>query len=210
MTSVGAMCRSHLRSGLGFTMIDEARFDQLLGLPEGQYLEFKQSVSGSLGKEICSFANASGGTIIVGAQPGGPIVGITDPSGDAAMAQNMARSCNPSVSIQVVHFRREGKALLAIEVPGSQDQPHCFGSTFYMRVGATAQSMNRDEIIDFLYSSGQVRYEERPNREFRFPADFAGRTFSRYLLKAKMSRPRRIADALVNLGIARREEERIV
>ena len=47
-------------------MIDDDRLDWLLAQPEGQYLEFKQAVSDSLGRAICAFANGGGGAIIGG------------------------------------------------------------------------------------------------------------------------------------------------
>jgi len=38
----------------------------LLSQPEGQYVEFKTSISASLSKELVAFANSGGGTILIG------------------------------------------------------------------------------------------------------------------------------------------------
>jgi ATP-dependent DNA helicase RecG len=190
--------------------LDDERLDWLLAQPEGQYLEFKQAVSDSLGRAVCAFANGGGGAIIVGVGPDGTLAGISDASGEAARAQSMARMCDPPVDISVKHFSRAGRRLLAIEVPDSRQEAHSYGSTFYMRVGATTQSMGRDEVIDFLYSAGQVRYEEKLCRDFRYPADFDRKTFLRFIRKAGISRPGNIANLLVNLRLARRESNRVL
>ncbi|MEO5367859.1 MAG: putative DNA binding domain-containing protein [Magnetococcus sp. WYHC-3] len=47
----------------------------LMRLGEGLTLEFKRSVSADLGREICAFANAIGGRIVVGADDEGNLVG---------------------------------------------------------------------------------------------------------------------------------------
>jgi ATP-dependent DNA helicase RecG len=191
-------------------MLDDEKLDWLLAQPEGQYLEFKQAVSDSLGRAICAFANGGGGTVIVGVGPDGTLSGVADASGEAARVQSMARMCDPPVDISVKHFYRAGKRLLAIEVPDSRQEAHSYGSTFYMRVGATSQSMGRDEVIDFLYSAGQVRYEERFCRDFSYPADLDKKAFWRFIRKAGISRPGNVANLLVNLRLARREGGRVL
>jgi len=40
--------------------------DDLIKLGEGYHLEFKESIDKSFAKEVCAFANASGGKILLG------------------------------------------------------------------------------------------------------------------------------------------------
>jgi len=186
------------------------RIEWLLAQNEGQYIEFKQSVSDSVGRAICAFANSGGGTVILGARPKSPVIGISDPSGEEARVQNIAHSCIPPVHVAVSHHFHAQKSLMIVEIPGNQDPPHSFGSTFFMRVGASSQSMDRDEIVDFLYATGQVKYEERLCREFRYPADFNVRAFHRYLKQAGITAAKDRVDTLVNLGIATRSGGKIL
>jgi len=186
------------------------RVEWLLAQNEGQYSEFKQSASDSLGRAICAFANSGGGTIIVGARLGGPVAGIPDQSEEAARVQSMARSCIPPVRLEVSCLAHEGKSLMAVEILGNQDPPHSFGSTFYMRVGATSQSMGRDELVDFLYSTGQVNYEDKCCPGFRYPADFNVRAFYRFLRKAGIKPAKDRFDTLSNLGVASRSGGKVL
>ena len=45
---------------------------------EGLTSEFKRSMPSDLGRELCAFANASGGVILLGVTDKGEIVGVAD------------------------------------------------------------------------------------------------------------------------------------
>ena len=191
-------------------MIDDDRLDGLLAQPEGQYLEFKQSPSDSLGKSICGFANSTGGTIIVGARPGGLIMGIGDPSVEGAKVENIARTCRPPAMIVLSHFRRDGRDLLVVEVPRSERELLQFGSGFYTRAGPMTQAMDRTELEKYFWTAGLVRFEDKPCDGCRYPTDFDGSAFRMFLMKSGISPPRNRADMLVNLGLARRVDGSIM
>ena len=50
----------------------------LIALGEGFTTEFKRSGTSNLGREICAFANATGGVILVGVADDGKAVGVDD------------------------------------------------------------------------------------------------------------------------------------
>ena len=45
---------------------------------EGATVEFKRSLARDVGRELCAFANAAGGTVLVGVTDAGEIVGVAD------------------------------------------------------------------------------------------------------------------------------------
>jgi ATP-dependent DNA helicase RecG len=53
-----------------------------------------------------------------------------------------------------------------------QDKPYSCKSGFYTRIGPNAQKMNRNQIIDFFQSEGQIRFEELTNLKFKYEKDF--------------------------------------
>jgi ATP-dependent DNA helicase RecG len=189
--------------------LDE-RFDWMLAQPEGQYLERKQSIADSLGKTICGMANSTGGSIIIGVRPDGTLIGVSDPSDTAAKARNIARTCQPPAEVVIEHFERRGKRLLLVEVRESHDKPHSFGSVFYLRVGPMTQSMTREELAAMLQTTGQLRFEQRPCRELKYPKDLDIGTFNTFIQRAALSRPRSRTDLLLNLGLAKTEGRRLV
>ena len=46
--------------------MSKEELQSLIAQGEGYNLEFKESLSDNLGKDICAFANASGGKILIG------------------------------------------------------------------------------------------------------------------------------------------------
>ncbi|MDA3852640.1 MAG: ATP-binding protein [Bacteroidales bacterium] len=53
-------------------------FDILIAQGEGQYIEFKERLDKSFAKEVCAFANASGGRIGLGIADDNTIKGISN------------------------------------------------------------------------------------------------------------------------------------
>jgi len=54
----------------------EKQLELLIRQGEGYNLEFKESFSDNIGKDICAFANTNGGKLLVGISDGGEIKGV--------------------------------------------------------------------------------------------------------------------------------------
>ncbi len=66
---------------------------------EGYLIEFKESMSDSLTKEVVAFANSSGGRIFLGVSDNGMVKGVNITNRLRAQVQDIARKCDPPVSI---------------------------------------------------------------------------------------------------------------
>ena len=64
----------------------------LIAQGEGFTSEFKRSMPSDLGREMCAFANASGGVILLGVTDKGEIAGVTDHNKLKSQIQALARS----------------------------------------------------------------------------------------------------------------------
>ena len=73
----------------------------LKALGEGFTTEFKSSVPSNLGAEICAFANATGGMILLGVADDGDIVGIGNHNRLKSQVQTTARSADPPIAVEV-------------------------------------------------------------------------------------------------------------
>lgn len=73
----------------------------LLALGEGFTTEFKRSGTSNLGREICAFANATGGVILIGVTDAGEIFGVKDHNRLKSEVQAVARSAeSPPVTVE--------------------------------------------------------------------------------------------------------------
>ena len=152
----------------------------LVALGEGFTTEFKQSMSQNLGREICAFANATGGVILIGVDDAGNVVGVPDHNRLNSQVQSIARSADPPVAVEV----ESEDDVLCVSVPEQHGKPYSFGGRFFIREGATSQQMSREEIRDFFFREGLIREDETPCNAFDLSeeitsarwAEFAERT----------------------------------
>ena len=134
----------------------------LIALGEGFTTEFKRSMPSDLGREICAFANATGGVILIGVDDAGTVVGVGDHNRLKSQVQSIARSSDPPVAVEVENLGD----VLCVTVPEQHGKPYSFGGRFYIREGATCQQMSRDEIRDFFFEEGLIRLDETPCNAF--------------------------------------------
>nr|QNO47196.1 hypothetical protein ADAEDOLL_00002 [Methanosarcinales archaeon ANME-2c ERB4]QNO47240.1 hypothetical protein OPBKKODO_00002 [Methanosarcinales archaeon ANME-2c ERB4] len=73
--------------------------DLILDEGEGYLIEFKESMSDSLAKEMVAFANSSGGRIFLGVSDEGMVKGVNITNRLRSQVQDIARKCDPPVSI---------------------------------------------------------------------------------------------------------------
>ena len=73
----------------------------LIALGEGFTTEFKQSLPSDLGREICAFANATGGEILIGVDDSGTVVGVGNHNRLRSQVQSVARSADPPVAVEI-------------------------------------------------------------------------------------------------------------
>ena len=134
----------------------------LIALGEGFTTEFKRSLPSDLGRDICAFANATGGLILIGIDDSGTVTGVRDHNRLKSRVQSIARSADPPVAVDVAS---EGE-VLRVTVPEQHGKPYSFKGRFYVREGATCQQLSRDEIRDFFFKEGLIRLDETPCNAF--------------------------------------------
>lgn len=122
---------------------------------EGYLVEFKESPS-HLEKEICAFANASGGTIYIGISDKGEIKPISLTNKLKSELINCSRNCDPPPQVEIQQF---GK-IISMHVFESLNKPVKSPNGFYMRIGATSQKLTREEIFSFAISETKIVFDE--------------------------------------------------
>lgn len=136
---------------------------------ENDKLEFKREVNDSLIKEVISFCNASGGTIIIGYNDDGSVYGVADVRKELDKISNKLHdSIEPDISFLIAPRveKQEGKDIIIIEVLQGTSKPYYIKSKgmtpegVYVRLGATAQQATRDLIREMLIESSGVTFEK--------------------------------------------------
>ena len=169
----------------------------LISLGEGFTTEFKRSVTSDLGKEICAFANATGGTVLVGVDDSGKVCGVSDHYRLKSEIQSTARSANPPITVEI----ESAGEVLRVKVPAQHGKPYSFGGKFFMREGANSQQMSRDEIRDFFYNEGLIRFDETRCEKFSMANDLDKENWKLFRQRARIPEGMEPEVALRNLHL---------
>ncbi len=142
--------------------MNQPTLSSLIALGEGFTTEFKRSMPSDLGREICAFANATGGVILIGVEDSGAVVGVGNHNRLKSQVQSVARSADPPIAVEV---ESEGD-VLCVTVPEQHSKPYSFGGRFFIREGATCQQLSREEIREFFFKEGLILLDETPCKAF--------------------------------------------
>lgn len=94
---------------------------------ESETLEFKREFSETIRNTVIAFANCNGGTILVGVDDDGGIVGLDDVDKTALRITNMIRnSIRPDITLftRLVPAERQGKRILQVKVERGSGRPY--------------------------------------------------------------------------------------
>jgi len=169
----------------------------LIALGEGFTTEFKQAGTSNLGREICAFANATGGVILIGVTDSGDIVGVDDHNRLKSEVQAIARSAEPPIAVDIESVER----VLYVIVPEQHSKPYSFGGKFFMREGASSQQMSREEIREFFFKEGLIHFDETPCSRFSLKDDLTDDVWTLFRKRAKIPAHMDALTALENLHL---------
>ncbi|MEZ0485473.1 AlbA family DNA-binding domain-containing protein [Fibrella aquatica] len=99
----------------------------LIARGEGTQLEFKSTLSTPyrIARTLTAFSNTSGGTLLIGVADDGKIVGIES---EYKEMEKIERATDfliePSITISYETRRQDGKTVLLLTIPESDEKPH--------------------------------------------------------------------------------------
>ena len=98
---------------------------------ESETVELKSSVVADICKEVIAFANTKGGTLYIGVEDDGTVVGVGSADRVALQINNMVRdSIKPDITM-FVHYETQmmdNKQIIAVTVQKGTDRPYYLGS----------------------------------------------------------------------------------
>jgi len=175
------------------------KLHDIIALGEGFTTEFKRSGTSHLGRELCAFANANGGVVLIGVSDDGSVVGVSDPNRLKSEVQSVARAIDPPLIVDV----EEINGVLAITIPIQNSKPYSHAGKFYFRDGASSQQMTRDEIRAFFFKEGLIRFDEMHCDRFDMETDFTDARYERFARRAHLPLELDKFHALENLHLIR-------
>lgn len=144
--------------------------EELTGKKEDQTYDRKSARKEpkGLSNHIVAFANADGGTLVIGIEDNGEITGIDGYTDNVNEILRVPFDfCRPSVLIETETLEctdKSGKPnhLLVIKIPQSPELHANQQDDVYYRMGDKSQKLSFDDRLRLMYSKGSRYYEDEP------------------------------------------------
>ena len=126
-------------------------------MKEDQHTEFKRLWKDEFLRELCAFANSQGGTLYVGVEDDGTIVGVNNAK---TLLQDMPNKIKNNLGFlaEVNLEEGNGKEYIAIAV-APQESAISYEGKYYVRSGSTAQELRGQELAAFLMHKTKTHWE---------------------------------------------------
>ena len=137
---------------------------------ESYNVDFKVSVPTKvcdLTEEVCSFANAAGGFVLIGIDDHGVVKGAAIDNSKRSAIQGSIGEISPALHCDLYSVEVDGKEVWVIDVPAGRQVPYFFGGSVYVREGANSQKLtNVEEIRGLFQRAEKIYYDSIPNKKF--------------------------------------------
>ena len=147
-------------------MFTEIEIKSIISSGEGYNAEFKLSFPSKIKEiteKICAFANAAGGTLLIGVDDSNSIQGVSFDNSKHSSLQNSIREISPSLHCEIYAMEIESKEIVVIEVPSGDNKPYVFSGAIYVRQGPNSQKLTTvEEMRDFFQQADRIYFDEAP------------------------------------------------
>ncbi len=151
-------------------MITAEDIQLLVKSGEGYNVEFKVSIPSKvreLTEEVCAFANAAGGVVLIGIDDQNNLCGANLDNSKKSAIQHSISEITPSLHCSINQIETNGKNIIAIEVPSGDKKPYVFSGAIYVRIGPNSQKLtNAEQMRDFFQQSDKIYFDEGTCKEF--------------------------------------------
>ncbi|MFH1706951.1 MAG: ATP-binding protein [Planctomycetota bacterium] len=138
--------------------------DLLLREGEGLTVEFKERYTSRIDEDLVAFANARGGTLLLGVRDDGTVAGERLTNDLKARITSLARNCKPPIPVTMA----QAGEIVAVEVPEGTEKPYSCGSGYYRRLNASTQKMSHEELRVVFTENDPLPFEEKTVKTFTF------------------------------------------
>lgn len=147
-------------------MLSEIELKSIISSGEGYNAEFKVSLPTKIKEvteEVCAFANAAGGTLLIGVDDKNRVQGVTFDNAKRSSLQNSIGEISPALHCEIYTAEVEGKELIVIEVPSGENKPYVLSGAIYVRQGPNSQKLTTvQEMRDFFQQADRIYFDEAP------------------------------------------------
>ena len=118
-------------------------------------------------QEVCSFANAAGGYVLIGIDDNGSIKGVSLDNAKRSSIQNSIGEISPALHCELYPVEVDGKEVWVIDVPAGRLVPYFFGGSVFLREGPNSQKItNAEESRELFQRAEKIYYDSIPQKKY--------------------------------------------
>lgn len=153
---------------------------------EGQTLEFKENLSKEIKKEICAFANSQGGKIYLGITDSEELKSQNITNTYLSQLDDFISQLTPkldSITYEIIENN-----FVVVDVPEGElrNKPYSIDNKFYIRKGASSQTLTREEIKFYFQEGRELAFDERVHQKFSFEKGFDTHAYELFCQKSRI------------------------
>ena len=173
-------------------MITAEDIQLIIASGEGYNAEFKVSIPSKvkeLSEEVCAFANAAGGVLLIGVSDANEIVGCgTFDNAKRSAIQHSLSEITPALQCGLNLVEVAGKTIGVIEVASGPKKPYVLSGAIYVRIGPNTQKLTTaEQMRDFFQQSDKIYFDEVPCPAFNPLTDIDLEVLTIFKLEANLS-----------------------
>ncbi|MBD0725867.1 ArsR family transcriptional regulator [Flavobacterium sp. L1I52] len=169
-------------------MLNPTEIKSIIASGEGYNAEFKVSIPSKIKEiteEVCAFANASGGVVLIGVDDANTIKGITIDNAKRSAIQNSINEISPVLKCDFNIVELDGKDIAVIEVPSGQNKPYVLSGAIYVRQGPNSQKLTTvEEMRDFFQQADKIYFDDAICKEANIENDIAKENINTFRFEA--------------------------
>jgi ATP-dependent DNA helicase RecG len=169
-------------------MLKPTEIKSIIAAGEGYNAEFKVSIPNKIKEiteEVCAFANASGGIVLIGVDDTNTIKGITIDNGKRSAIQNSINEISPSLKCEFYIVEVEGLNVAVIEVPSGHNKPYVLSGAIYVRQGPNSQKLTTvEEMRDFFQQADKIYFDDASCIDAAIEKDISKETINTFRFEA--------------------------
>ncbi|MFA9195933.1 ATP-binding protein [Flavobacterium sp. FBOR7N2.3] len=169
-------------------MLNPTEIKSIVASGEGYNAEFKVSIPSKIKEiteEVCAFANASGGVVLIGVDDANNIKGITIDNAKRSAIQNSINEISPVLKCDFNIVEVDGKDLAVIEVPSGQNKPYVLSGAIYVRQGPNSQKLTTvEEMRDFFQQADKIYFDDATCKDADIEKDIAKENIKTFRFEA--------------------------
>jgi ATP-dependent DNA helicase RecG len=119
---------------------------------ESPSIEYKREINDAsdIAKEVVALSNNGGGTVFVGVDDEGTVVGTESPKETGERIAGVLQDIQSPPNYDILELEVQGEPVVSIVVPNYPHLPLAYNYKFYQRRGTTKQKLTPPEVWELM------------------------------------------------------------